>query len=209
MTQARTTGRIVLHRTIQEFFREVVTAALENQRVQTHALAVAYLADVLSEFAKAERLHDRNETGLTDQPLATQMCRALQATPDSRVNLLKGLGDACLFVAGFFSDSLNRKLVDVDYYMEMGEGAYASVSATLRVRRGGEDFALLYDELAGKFDKFVDVLQEVSEQSQFTSNQGTLRVYERWLHTSSDRLGRELRERGVLPTESVRSKLLQ
>ena len=208
MTQART-GRIVLHRTIQEFFREVVTAALENQRVKTHALAVAYLADVLSDFAKAEKLHDKNDTGLTDQPLAAQMCRALQATPDSRVNLLKGLGDACLYVSGFFSDSLNRKLVDVDYYTEMGGGAYASISASLRIRRGGEDFALLYDELAANFGKFVDVLAEVSEQSQFNTNQGTLRVYERWLRTSSDRLERELRERGVIPTESVRTKLLQ
>ena len=202
-------SRIVLHKTVEGFFREVVTAAIENQRIQTHALAVAYIADLLKDYARAEKLHDGKDTGPGDQMLAAQMCRAMAATPDSRLSLLKRLGDVCLFVAGMFSYSLNRKLVDVDYYMQMGEGAYATVSATLRVRRGGEDFALLYDELSGKFDKFVDVLQEVSEQSSLTTNMGTLRVYEKWLSTSSVRLERELKERGVIPTESIRTKLLQ
>ena len=208
MSESRA-SRIVLHKTVEGFFREVVTAAIENQRVQTHALAIAYIADVLKDYARTEKLHDGHDTGPADQPLAAQMCRAMAATPDSRVTLLKQLGDVCLYVAGMFSDSLNRKLVDVDYYMQMGEGAYATVSATMRIRRGGEDFALLYDELSGKFDKFVDVLQEVSEQSSLTTNMGTLRVYEKWLRTSSARLERELKERGVIPCESARTKFVQ
>jgi hypothetical protein len=200
--------QLVLNQTIREFFCEVVSAAVRNQQVQTHTLAVSYLADVLSEFARAERFHQQKE-GFGDEPIAAQLCRALQATPDTRVALLRRLGDLCLFVSGFFSDNFNRKVIDVDYYMEMGEGAYATVSATLRVRRGGEDFAALYGELAGKFDKFVDVFAEVSEKSQLSTNKGTLRLYEKWLRTSSERVGRELRERGILPTDAVRTKFVQ
>jgi hypothetical protein len=207
MSDARA-NRIVLHGTIREFFREVLTAAVRNQRVATHAMAVAYLTEVLAEFARAERFHDQKE-GFGDEPLAAQLCRAMQAAPDTRVALLRRLGDLCLFVSGFFSDSFNRKLVDVDYYMQMGGGAYATIGATLRVKRGGEDFATLYEELAGKFDKYVDVFAEVSEQSQLSTNKGTLRLYEKWLRTSSERVGRELRERGVLPTDAVRTKFVQ
>src|SRR5437016_3300135 len=107
-------SRIELHRTVQDFFREVVLAAMANQRVHAHALAVAYLSDVLADFARAEKLHDQ-ETGLSDKPLAIQMCQALQSAPDTRISLLKKLGDLCLYVSGFFSDSLSRKLVDIDY----------------------------------------------------------------------------------------------
>jgi hypothetical protein len=200
-------GRILLQRTVNEFFREVVGAAVRNQRVRTHELAVAYLVDVLAAFAHAEALHGPKDSA--DRPMAALLGDALQASPDARISLFKKLGDLCLYISGFFSDSLNRKLVDIDYYIGMGGGAYASVSGLLRIRRGGEEFADLFGELAGKFDRFVDVFAEVSEQGAFTTNAGTLRIYEKWLRTSSDRLARELNERGVFPTEAVKSKLLQ
>jgi hypothetical protein len=201
-------GRIVLQHTIRDFFREVVSTAIHNQRLQTHELAVAYLADLLSEFARAEKLHDQREGAMCDEPLAAQVLRALQAAPDQRISLLRRLGDACLFVSGFFADSFNRKLVDVDYYKGMGEGCYANVSATLKVRHGADGFTALYDELAGKFTRFVDVFAEVSEQSQLATNQGTLRLYEKWMRTDSERMRRELVERGVMPNESARTKLI-
>ena len=201
-------GRIVLQHTIRDFFREVVSAAVHNQRLQTNEFAVAYLVDLLAEFARAEKLHDGREGAMGDEPLAAQMLRALQAAPDQRISILRRLGDACLFVSGFFADSFNRKLVDVDYYMGMGEGCYANVSATLKVRHGSDGFTALYDELAGKFDRFVDVVAEVSEQSQLGTNQGTLRLYEKWMRTSSERMKRELVERGVMPTDAARSKLV-
>jgi len=40
---------------------------------------------------------------------------------------MQRLGDTALFIAGVFADSLNRKLVDVDYYVAMGGTAYAQV----------------------------------------------------------------------------------
>jgi hypothetical protein len=198
-------NRIVLQSTVNEFFREVVSAAVRNQRVRTHDLAVGYLVDVLSAFARAEKLHGPHD----DRPLTFLVGEALAAGPDERIGLLKKLGDICLYVSGFFADSLSRKLVDVDYYIGLGEGAYANVSGLLRIRRGGEEFADLFGELAAKFVRFVDVLAEVSEQGSFASNAGTLRLYEKWLRTSSDRLARELQERGVLPTDAVKTKHLQ
>ena len=40
---------------------------------------------------------------------------------------LRYLGDFSLFTSGFFSDSLSRRAVDVDYYVSMGEFAYGSL----------------------------------------------------------------------------------
>jgi hypothetical protein len=66
----------------------------------------------------------------------------------------------------------------------------------------------VFDELSGKFAAFVDVLNEVSEQSALTSNSDLLRLYERWLRTGSRRSGDVLAARGIVPT-AAGSKLVQ
>ena len=43
---------------------------------------------------------------------------------EARNQILRRLGDVALFISGVFSRSLKRRVVDVDYYIAMGGGAY-------------------------------------------------------------------------------------
>ena len=74
--------------------------------------------------------------------------------------------------------------MDVDYYIQLGECAYGSLA-----RHGDPALGDVFDELAGKFGKCVDVLSEVSERSALTSNADLLRLYEKWIRTRSRRSG--------------------
>ena len=117
---------------------------------------------------------------------------------------MKHIGDASLFISGFFSDSLRRKIVDVDYYVQIGAVAYTALS-----RREADTFSPVFAELARKFVHFVDVLSEVSERSACNSNADVLRIYERWLKTGSPSSGRLLVKRGVVPNVSLRRTRVQ
>src|SRR5437016_503173 len=100
---------------LSEFFKDAVERALRNQKVETTELTEFYLVQLLSEFAHAPR---------SDEALALQVCEGLSAAPVARAQKLREVGDTSLFISGFFPDSLNRSLVDVDYYIGMGEIAY-------------------------------------------------------------------------------------
>ena len=63
-----------------------------------------------------------------DEPLALRLGRALGSGGLEQRARLRYLGDFSLFTSGFFSDSLSRRAVDVDYYVSMGEFAYGSLS---------------------------------------------------------------------------------
>jgi hypothetical protein len=178
-----------LHSSVAEFFHEVVSEAIRNQRVDTSETAEYYLVNLLAAFAKAP---------VDDEPLALKMASAAMATPDERVRHLKDVGDTSLYISGFFADSLQRKLVDVDYYIQIGGHAYGELARYFRVCRHSE-IGEVYDELGVKFSRFVDVLAEISERTSMTSNVGVVQLYERWLRTGSPRVALRLRERGVLP----------
>jgi hypothetical protein len=118
---------------------------------------------------------------------------------------LKEIGDVALFVSGFFSDSLTRKLVDVDYYVSIGGCAYNTLSRV----EADEAFSPVFAELGEKFVGFVDVLAEVSERTSCSSNADLLLLYEKWLKTGSRRSGQLLVERGVVPNASVKTTRVQ
>lgn len=183
-----------------EYFKALVETAIDRQHVHAHELTAYYLVNLLCAHVRLERQH----ASPANEPLAIQLGRALESGGVEQRARLRQLGDVALFVSGFFSDSLRRQVVDVDYYASMGEYAYASLS-----RAGGDTLADTFAELADRFGRFVDVLNEVSEQSGLTSNADLFRVYERWLRTGSDRDGRRLAARGVVPNASIGKRFIQ
>jgi hypothetical protein len=185
---------ILVGKSAQEWFREMVSDVLTHRRLKVHEVTEFYLVNLLTSFLEKERLFVENADGTVDaEPLALILLKALETDRRARTAHLRRLGDTALFVSGFFGDSLSRSLVDVDYYIAMGERAYGALADTERVA-GLEE---LYGELSGRFEQFVDLFAEIAELSQLKSNRGLLRLYERFLLTRSERVAQLLRERGV------------
>ncbi|HEY8367713.1 MAG TPA: hypothetical protein VIM86_00175 [Thermodesulfobacteriota bacterium] len=199
---------ILPERSALEFFNERVTSALVNQRVDATDDARFYLVTLLNDRLNANRAGPGADRDLEDEPLALVLARALQASLSEQVALLKALGDRALYVSGVFSDSLARHVVDVDYYVSMGEMAYGKLAGVMKGGRRPSAYAELYDELASRFPVFVEVLNEVSEGLSLTSNSALLRLYERWLRTGSRRAAEKLSKEGIVPTP-VPTKYLQ
>ena len=150
--------------------------------------------NLLAEFARSGAASD---TLASDEALGLRLARALQSGGKMNRLGLQQVGDASLFISGFFSDSLRRSLVDVDYYMTLGGHAYESLSATGDVR------SAIFAELADRFVALVDVLSDVSERTAVGRDSDVLRLYEKWIRTGSPRSGELLAERGIVPNASI------
>lgn len=183
-----------------EYFKELVEGAVERQHVESEELTRFYVVNLLAGFVQL----DESKPALDDEPLALRLGRALQSGGASQRAGLRQVGDASLFISGFFSESLKRKLVDLDYYIAVGGYAYEELSRqeSLRVSR-------IFAELSEKFTAFVDVLSEVSERSGISATNDLLRLYEKWMRTGSRRDGDLLVERGIVPNRSISQRFLQ
>src|SRR5215467_2104707 len=132
---------VTLASSVDEFFHEVVTDALASVDLDASEPASWYLVSLLGEFSR---------TRLTDEPLGVKLA-APGRDPGERVRNLKVVGDTSLYVAGFFAESLSRSLVDVDYYVGLGQSAYAQLARTLG---GSHSLTDIYNELSAKFPRF-------------------------------------------------------
>jgi hypothetical protein len=188
------TDRLVRAQSPVEFFKELVEAACVRQRLRVSPPAAFYVVNLLTAFAHAE---PPGGEPVDTEALGLRLARALQAGGRARRQDLQNVGDTSLFLAGFFPDSLRRRLVDVDYYAFVGGRAYSSLGELDDVR------ADIFAELADHFGWFVDILADVSERTSMSSDQDLLRLYEKWLLTGSRRSGELLAERGIVPNASI------
>jgi len=174
---------VTCHASVDEYFYEVVTGALEEVHLEAAEPTEWYLVALLAEFTRAR---------LPDEPLALMLAQSRGADPAQRVRTLKEVGDTSLYVAGFFAESLSKKLVDVDYYVGIGSSAYGELASRL-----GGSLTEVYGELAGKFPGFVEVLAEIRRRVDF-AGADVVRLYEQWLRSRDEWVERKLRSFGVL-----------
>jgi len=178
------------------YFYEAVAGAIKEKKVRTSASTEMYLINLLKQFMSAEALYARDSEGnRTEMPLAFLVKEALEApNEDTRRLVYRQLGDTALYMAGFFQQSLSRKIVDVEYYVGMGQAGYSSVAE----RTPGAQRAVFL-ELAKAFPDLVEVLSKVAEASLGQTEAELVRLYDLWERTGNLQAERKLREAGILP----------
>lgn len=188
----------------QEYFAKVVEEGFSSRKVQTFPQVQNYLVSVLTHYVDVRNLYEPefDEMGQRQPQTLAEMYLTAQQTESSRkIELLKKMGDKSLYISGFFGDSLQRKLVDIDYYARMGGMAFAALSSSTK-----EDInSRVYAEISHRFLDLVEVLTFISQSAFIQNNSSVLRLYDRYLRTGSNLAREKLIEMGVLAPAHVRA----
>lgn len=191
---------------LRDFFALELKSVMEKHKLSARDTSIVYLASLLSKNIESERFFGVGPDGKPAETLLIDLySQYLQAQTEEKKLILQRLGDICLMISGYFSESLRRKVVDLGYYFGMGGSAYYSLSTMVQETGPRETF----DELASKFESFSNVLGEMSERSGIQSNKDVLRLYERWMTTGSDRLKSILNDKGIVTPVKVNMKVSQ
>lgn len=187
----------------RELFARWVADACARTRPPPSDLATAYLVDLLAGRLRAPGGPGRG----TEATLAEAWLEARGAEGARRVERLRSVGDGALFVAGFFGESLARKVVGIAYYRDIGQAAYDDLSSWLGRQGWDGSWGGLYRELAERFSVCLEVLATVGDRARADRVGDLLQLHERWLATGSEAVRRRLLARGCLvgrtPARSV------
>jgi hypothetical protein len=87
---------------------------------------------------------------------ALEWLAAQEQIGSARADALRDVGDRCLLIAGLFPGLAARRRVSVDYYIDLGSGAYDEVARSTRA-----SYADLFAQLARGYRELVLVLRAV------------------------------------------------
>jgi Mor family transcriptional regulator len=195
MSVDKKSSKVSLIETPKMYFSELVQSALAKRRLNTQPAVSHYLVGLLESYLNVEMI--KNEA-----TLAETLLRAQLAEKKVKSEMLKRLGDTSLYVSGFFGDSLRRKIIDIDYYADIGGTAYGYLAS----QANDEGLAYTYKEFSLRFLDYVDLLTYISQNSMIQSNQDLLRLYERYVMTGSELAKEQLLEKGLLTTTDQNKK---
>lgn len=105
-----------------------------------------------------------------DKIIAEEYLKSLTETPygNFRNQKLRDVGDTCLIFSGLFPEIIERRLVNLSYYIKIGRNAYLEISHSPE----------LFSSLAENFIKLMDVLNNLrSEETKFKSQLEALSIY--------------------------------
>ncbi|MEM7647234.1 MAG: hypothetical protein AAF203_10010, partial [Pseudomonadota bacterium] len=163
-----------------------------------------YIVDMLKHYLVTENLFDEKDPSgrKTRKTMAEMLLTAGQSNAQKRFELLKRLGDSSLYISGFFSDSFQRKIIDVDYYVDMGKMAFESLSQDV----DEDTFARVYRELSIHFLGLVDVLSLMSQKAKMMDEENILRMMDVYAKTGSSLMEENLAVKGVFQPEKKQTK---
>ncbi len=192
----------------EQHFAELLKEACKYRNFQILPASETYILKMLNYYIDSRNLysplmHDESMERPPDT-FAELYLTALNAENPKNRMYMKILADKALYLSGFFGDSLQKKSVDIDYYMGIGAAAYSNLASWTKE----ETTATVYSTISKKFIDYADLLSYISDKSALQSEQNILRLYERYLKTGSDLARDKLVELGVVTElkEQLKSK---
>jgi len=187
-------GPMIDGRSPRELFASWVEEARAETRPLPSELAGAYLVDLLAGRLRAPPPQDRD----AEPTLAEAWLTARGMAGGRRAERLRAVGDHALFVAGYFGESLTRKVVGIDYYRDIGQAAYDDLSSCGAREDWIETWGGLYRELAERFGVCIEILARVGERARRDRLPDLLHLHDLWLATGSQAVRQRLLECGCL-----------
>ena len=124
-----------------------------------------YLINLLYFYLNSEQLFEKKEgeTKSHEIRLLEWYEKSLSSNSQEKLYLFKRMGDFSLYLSGFFREAIQKKLVHLSYYEEMGRTAYHYVSQSYPPKSN------VFTELSREFKELSEILFFIQKQSVFQS----------------------------------------
>lgn len=174
----------------KDFFNDLVQTGLSESNINVSNATRHYLSDLLEFYIFSDHLFSKtNHSGKKQMHTMAELYLTCNTSNINKQRQLKKIGDTSLYISGFFRESLRRKMISVDYYIQMGQSAYESLS-DLQDKE-------LFTELAKHFTDFVFVFFCIYKKSTGNQHNYLLSLIDQYMDTQSHKVAKQLSDHGI------------
>lgn len=127
--QTKEASQLILEQSLQTFFFDQLQ---EINGKSTHPVpgeVIYYSSLVMDKFGESKEYFDHTSGKVRDKILGLKLLESQQKSKTQQRRELQDIGDTALLLCGYFSESLNSKIIDTRYYQELGQIAYGRLNS--------------------------------------------------------------------------------
>ena len=175
---------------IQDHFKTLLKESLSRMSLHISPALREYLEKLLIFYLRSEHLFEEDpksgKKNLT--PLAEIYLKAQNAPLSEKLFFLQQVGDRSLYLGGLFKRALQKKIVGLNYYINLGQGAYGCLADYHQEET--------FKELAYFFEDILDVLSYMSSKHSTRSDEDLMNLCSEYLRTECRSLATQLEDHG-------------
>lgn len=158
-------SNIILETSLQSFFYDELQLVNKKSAIPLPNETIFYSSLVMDKFIHAKEYFEIVEGKVREKTLGLKLLETHHMPSSKRKNALRDIGDTSLMLCGYFSDSVNEKIVDVKYYHDVGMSAYGQLNSLVT---SFYDIDSFYKKLSEQFRILTRLIQIVqnSQKSQ-------------------------------------------
>ena len=188
--------KIILSTNLQGFFFADLNDLNKKSLCPVPESIIYYSSEVLDKFSLSQDFFEFSDGKVREKILGTKLLAASQMSREEQKKIYKEVADMSLLVCGYFSESVNKKIVDTQYYAQLGKMAYGHLNSC---GTGFLDIPSFYAMIATCFESMTTLLALLANKNR-TGEDNTL-IFRKILKEEpvSDK---EMLMSGILPNTS-------
>jgi hypothetical protein len=120
--------KIILSTNLKSFFFEGLSELNKKSLCPIPEPIIYYSSNVLDKFALSDEFFETSEGKVREKVLGIKLLEATQLPREEQKKIYREVGEMSLMVCGYFSESVNKKILDTQYYAQLGKIAYSHLN---------------------------------------------------------------------------------
>lgn len=153
---------VILEASLQTFFFDELEKVNKKFQSPVSKEKIFYSSLVMDKFSQSKHFFEKDGDRFRDKILGVKLLEASHLPKNKKKEMIKDVAETSLFICGFFSDSLNRKIVDISYYKDVGQTAYGMLDGMIP---SFYDIDSFYRSVSSQFETLAQLMKVVSEST--------------------------------------------
>lgn len=148
-----------LESSLQVYFFDKLQAFNKKDLKPLPSEVIYYSSTVMDHFGDANKYFEKIDGKIREKVLGIKLMESSLFPKDKQKVILRDIAETSLLLCGYFSDSLNGKIVNTAYYHEIGVIAYKRLNS---FQSKAYDINGFFDHVANNFRQLTNLMSLVA-----------------------------------------------
>ncbi|MDD0854467.1 hypothetical protein HBN50_15250 [Halobacteriovorax sp. GB3] len=155
-------SEIILESSLQSFFFDELQGVNQKSSRPLPNETIYYSSLVMDRYAHAHEYFEIVEGKVREKTLGLKLLETGEMSRTQAKKVLQDVGDTSLILCGYFSDSVNEKILNLSYYHDVGRQAYKRLNSMVPSFYDIDEF---YHTLSYQFETLTNLIRIVQKKN--------------------------------------------
>lgn len=152
---------LILENSLQVFFYDLLQEFNKKSLTPLPNETIFYSSLVMDNYGNSAKFFEQVDGKTKEKVLGIKLLEAGQMPKEKQKEAIRDVAETSLLICGFFADSLNKKIVDLKYYQDLGKIAYSRLN---NIAPQAYDVPYFYKNMATSFNGITLLMSLASKK---------------------------------------------